>query len=41
MAKNIITIFFSISYEIDIYHNVNLPLMGKKMFSTCLLDLEN
>ncbi len=34
-------IFFSISYNIDIYHDIHLPLMGKEMLSTCLLDLEN
>ncbi len=33
--------FFSMSYHIGIYHDVNLPLMGKEMLSTCLLDLEN
>ncbi len=33
--------FFSISYNIDIYHDINLPLMGKEMLSTCLLDREN
>ncbi len=34
-------IFFPMSYNIDIYHDINLPLMGKEMLSTCLLDLEN
>ncbi len=34
-------IFFSMSYNIGIYHDINLPLMGKEMLSTCLLDLEN
>ncbi len=29
------------SYNIGIYHDINLPLMGKEMLSTCLLDLEN
>ncbi len=33
--------FFSISYNIDIYHGIHLPVMGKEMLSTCLLDLEN
>ncbi len=28
-------------HNIDIYHDIHLPLMGKEMLSTCLLDLEN
>ncbi len=35
-----IYIFF-ISYNIDIYHDIYLPLMGKEILSTCLLDFEN
>jgi len=30
-----------ISYDIDIYHNINLRLMRKEILSTYLLDLEN
>jgi len=42
MAKCIIiTVFFSISFDNDFYHDVNLPLMGKEMLSTYLLDIEN
>ncbi len=42
MAKNIITVSFSISFDIDSYHNINFEqLMVKEMHSTCLLDLEN
>ncbi len=29
------------SYNIGIYHDINLPLMEMEMLSTCLLDLEN
>jgi len=29
-----------ISYDIDIYHNINLRLMRKEILSTYLLDLE-
>jgi len=40
MAKNILTILFPTLYYINIYHNIHLPFMGKKMLSTHLLDLE-
>lgn len=32
---------FHISYNIDIYHNINLPLMSKEMLSICLLENEH
>ncbi len=39
MGKKIITIFVSISYNINIYHNINLPLMGTDMLSTFLMNM--
>ncbi len=34
IAKSIITIFVFISYDINIYHNVHLPLTWREMLST-------
>ncbi len=36
-----IMIFLSPSSDINIGHNIDLPLMGKEILPTCLLDLEN
>lgn len=39
-AKTLSQSFFSISDNIDIYYNIHLPLMGKEMLFTWLLDLK-
>lgn len=42
MAKNVIKICFSISFNINIYDNIHLALMGKVMgLCSCILDIEN